>query len=100
VLPREEKDAAEREAAIRAARDEARKELGDKYELVEIGETATVGCLLQDLEVEERLDPMIDKCLKRLLFLRELKSLPTASSSAPPQPIPKPRRIPGPTRAA
>src|SRR5262245_24534288 len=100
VLPREEKDAAEREAAIRAARDEARKELGDIYELVEIGKTATVVCLLEDLEVEERLDAMIDKCLKRLLFLRGLKSLPTAVSSAPPQPIPKPQRIPGPTRAA
>jgi len=100
VLPREEKDTAEREAAIRAANDEARKELGDIYELVEIGKTATVGCLLEDLEVEERLDAMIDKCLKRLLFLRGLKSLSTASSSAPPQPIPKPQRIPGPTRAA
>ena len=95
VLPREEKDPANHEAAIRAAKDEARKELGDIYELVEIGKTATVDRLLQDLEVEERLDAMIDKCLKRLLFLRGLKSLSTASSSAPPQPIPKPQRIPG-----
>jgi len=100
VLPREEKDPAKHEAAIRAAKDEARKELGDIYELVEIGKTATVDRLLEDLEVEERLDAMIDKCLKRLLFLRGLKSLSTASSSAPPQPIPKPQRIPGPTRAA
>src|SRR5262249_23412389 len=100
VLPREEKDPDKHEAAIRAAKDEARKELGDIYELVEIGKTATVDRLLEDLEVEERLDAMIDKCLKRLLFLRGLKSLPTAVSSAPPQPIPKPQRIPGPTRAA
>jgi len=93
-------DPAKREAAIRAAEDEARKELGDIYELVEIGETATVDRLLQDLGVEERLDAMIDKCLKRLLFLRGLKSLSTAPSSASPQPIPGLRRIPGPTRAA
>jgi hypothetical protein len=95
-----ELDPAKREAAIRAAEDEARKELGEIYELVEIGETATVDRLLQDLGVEERLDAMIDKCLKRLLFLRGLKSLSTAPSSAPPQPIPRPQRIPGPTRAA
>jgi hypothetical protein len=86
----------EREAAIRAAEAQARKELGEAYELVEVGETATVERLLRDLAVEERLDAMIDKCLKRLLFLKGLQSLPTASSSAPPQP----QRIPRPTRAA
>jgi hypothetical protein len=86
----------EREAAIRAAEAQARKELGEAYELVEVGETATVERLLRDLAVEERLDAMIDKCLKRLLFLKGLQSLPTASSSAPPQP----QRIPHPTRAA
>jgi hypothetical protein len=90
----------ERKAAIRAAEAQARKELGEAYELVEIGETATVERLLRDLAVEERLDAMIDKCLKRLLFLRGLKSLPTASTSAPPQPIAEPQRIPGPTKAA
>jgi hypothetical protein len=90
----------ERKAAIRAAEAQARKELGEAYELVEVGETATVERLLRDLAVEERLDAMIDKCLKRLLFLRGFKSLPTASSSAPPRPIAEPQRIPGPTRAA
>jgi hypothetical protein len=93
--------AAEREAAVQTAEHQARKELGETYQLAEIGETATVDRLLRDLGVEERLDAIIDKCLKRLLFLRGLKSLSTASSSAPPQPIPEPqRRIPGPTRAA
>ena len=95
-----ELDTAEREAAVQTANRQARKELGEVYELAEIGETAIVNGLLRDLGVEERLDAMIDKCLKRLLFLRGLKSLSTASSSAPPQPIPKPQRIPGPTRAA
>jgi hypothetical protein len=63
---------------------------GDAYEFAELGEVATVDRLLQDLAVVERLDALIDKCLKRLLFLRGLKSLPTASSSAPPQPMAEP----------
>jgi hypothetical protein len=64
-----------REAVMQAAEDQARKDLGASYELVEIGEAATVDRLLQDLAVVERLDAMIDKCLKRLLHLRGLKSL-------------------------
>jgi hypothetical protein len=98
--PAKQIDPAEREAALRAAKDQARKELEDAYRLVEIGKTASIERLFEELEAEERLDAMIDKCLKRLLFLRGLKSLPTASSSAPPQPIPEPRRIPGATKAA
>jgi hypothetical protein len=90
----EDIDPVKREEAMRAAEDQAREELGDTYKLVEIGETATVDRLMKDLVIEERLDGMIDKCLKRLLFLRGLKSISTASSSAPQQ------RIAGPTRAA
>jgi len=95
-----QRQAAQREAAIQTAEDKAREELGEVYELAELGETANVDRLLRDLGVEDRLDAMIDKCLKRLLFLRGLKSLPTASSSAPPQPVAAQQRIPGPTRAA
>jgi hypothetical protein len=80
--------------------DEVRKELGEDFRFVEIGDTATVERLLSDLEIEERLDALIDKCLKRLLFLRGLKSLSTGSYSAPPQPSPEPQRIPGSKRAA
>jgi len=97
---RQEAEDAERKAAVETADRQARKDLGETYELAEIGEPTTVDRLLQELGVEERLDAMIDKCLKRLLFLRGLKSLATASSSAPPQPIAEPKRIPGPTRAA
>jgi hypothetical protein len=78
--------------------DQTREELGE--ELVEIGETATVDRLLEDLQVEERLDATIDKCLKRLLFLRGVKSISSAASSASPQPVPGPPRIPGPTKVA
>jgi len=78
-----EVDPAEREEAIQAAEDQARKEFGATYDLVEIGETATVDCLMNELAVQDRLDAMLDKCLKRLLFLRGLKSLSTTPSSAP-----------------
>jgi hypothetical protein len=79
----EKVDPAVREAAHRAAVDQARKELGDAYGLVEIREIASVDQLMKDLEVQDRLDAMIDKCLKRLLFLRGLKSISSASTSAP-----------------
>src|SRR5262245_17940288 len=79
---------------------QTREALGEEYELVEISETATVDRLLEDLQFEERLDASIDKCLKRLLFLRGVKSLSSAASSAPPQPVPGPPRIPGPTKVA
>jgi hypothetical protein len=74
--------AAEREAreAIDA---KARRTLGETYELVKIGKIATVGQLLSDLGVEERLDATIERCIKRLLFLRGLKSISAMPSSAP-----------------
>jgi hypothetical protein len=55
-----------------AAEAEARKEL---YPLVEIGEEATIACLMKDLAVHERLDARIEKCLKLLLLIRGVKSL-------------------------
>jgi hypothetical protein len=78
----------------RAAEAQTRKEFGVAYELVEIGETATVDRLMKDLEVLDRLDAIIDKGLKRLLFVRGLKSISAAPSSAPP------KRLSGPSKAA
>jgi hypothetical protein len=59
----------------RAAEAKARKELRDLYRLVEMGEEATVACLLSDLAIHERLDALIDRCLKRLLLIRGIKSV-------------------------
>jgi glycine/D-amino acid oxidase-like deaminating enzyme len=84
-------DPAKHEEALRAAEDQARQELGDAYELVQIGSAATFDRLEKDLAIEERLDGMIDKCIKRL---RGLKSMSTVSSPTPQQ------RVAGPTRAA
>ena len=71
-----------------AAEAKAREELGELYRLVEMGEEATVDCLMKDLAVQERLDAMIDKCLKRLLLVKGLKSMSLGPSSAPVEYLP------------
>jgi hypothetical protein len=77
---------AEREKAIQAADEIARNELGeDMYELAKMADTVTIACLMDDLAVEERLDAMIDKCIKRLLMAKGIKSISASSSSAPPK---------------
>jgi hypothetical protein len=75
------------ETAIRGAEDQTREEFGEAYELVELGEAATVECLMNDLNVQERLEAMIDKCLKRLLFVRGLKSISAPPSLPPAKPL-------------
>ena len=90
----EEAMLAERNKAIRAADDIARNELGDMYELAKMADTVTIAGLMEDLAIEERLDAAIDKCLKRLLLLKGLKSISASSSSAPPN------QITGPSEAA
>jgi hypothetical protein len=74
----EEALAARREAE-QAGEEEARDELGDRYALIE----TTIESVLEDWEVEERLDAMIDKCVKRLLMLKGVKSLLAAPPSQP-----------------
>src|SRR5262249_58809823 len=69
--------------AAKHADAQVREEFGNTFELVNLGKRATLDHLTKELAVEERLDAMIDKCLKRLLFLRGLKSLaPTQSASS------------------
>src|SRR5208282_3764466 len=82
----EKAELAERENAIRAADEIARNELGeDRYELAKMAGTVTIAGLTHDLAVEERLDAMIDKCIKRLLLAKGIKSISASSSSAPPK---------------
>jgi hypothetical protein len=80
-----ELDQATRDQAVQDGEKEARKELGQDYALVEVGESATMEGLMADLAVRDRLDAMIDRCLKRLLFLRGLKSISGASHSGEPK---------------
>src|SRR5262245_19585507 len=87
-------DPADVEAATEAAEAQARKELGENYKFVEMGDLATATQMLADLEIEERLNAMIDKRLKRLWMLQASKSLSsTASSTTLP-------RLSGPKNAA
>jgi hypothetical protein len=66
----------------RAAAAQVRKELGDTYDSVKLGKTPTFDHLLNELAVEERLDAMIDKSLKRLMHVRGVKSLVLSPSVA------------------
>jgi hypothetical protein len=78
----------------RAAEDQARKELGETYELIEAGRAATFDGLKEELETLERLDAAINRCLKQLLMVRGVKSVAAAPPSA------SPKRITGPSKAA
>ncbi len=74
--------------------EEAQTELGTVgIELVEIGHVATINCLEEELSIRERLDAMIDRCYKRLLYVRGIKSMPSSSAV----PVSQTRRL---TKAA
>jgi len=85
-----DRDPKELKAAQQAAEEQARKDLGWTYEFVEIGDIATSYRLKEDIEIRERLDAMIDKCLKRLLLVRGVKSVSPASLAVQPTLIPAP----------
>jgi hypothetical protein len=63
------------------ATERAKVELGAWLELVEIGEVATTEYLLGELDIIERINGMIDRCIKRLLMIRGAKSLSESSST-------------------
>ena len=62
----------------------ARNELGELYALVEMGEEASIDGLKDELEVQSRLEAMIDRCIKRLLLVRGLKSMSIGTTSGNP----------------
>jgi hypothetical protein len=72
----------EQQKARRNAEVQARSELGEVYTLVEIN-VATFDNLTSELDMDERIDALIDKCLKRLLMVKGLKSISCPSISAP-----------------
>jgi hypothetical protein len=69
-------------AACEESERQARKDLREAYELVEVGDMATIDDLQKILGVEEYLDSLIDKCIKRLLHVRGVKSISLAPSSS------------------
>jgi hypothetical protein len=74
-----------------AAESQARTELGKAYDLVEIGEAATIEGLVKELEVQTRLDALIERSIKRMLLARGLKSMSTWSHPTPPESLPTPQ---------
>jgi predicted DNA-binding transcriptional regulator AlpA len=74
------------EEAFRAAQKQARSELGDwDWDQFRDDDFGTIGRLMKDLELVERLDASIEKCLKRLLMVRGVKSVALAPPSEAPQ---------------
>ena len=71
-----------------------REKYGDDYKLVELGEATTFDGLRKELDIIERLDSAITRCLKQLLLVRGVKSISPAPSSA------SSKRISGPPKAA
>jgi hypothetical protein len=86
-------DVVKAEQRSRIVEEQIRNELGDYYELSNIGEPATLEGLAKELDLKERLDGMIYKCLKQLLAVRGVKSLSPASSSVSTPQISGPRKV-------
>jgi hypothetical protein len=84
-LNREEFDAARQEylAAYPLAEQQAQRELGPAWDLIKIGDVASTEYLLDELSVLDRLDGMIDRCIKRLLLVKGVKSFSLSPSTAP-----------------
>jgi hypothetical protein len=74
------------------ADEQTREEFGDIHQLIDAGEAATIDGLIRELDVIERLDGMINRCLKRLLITRGVKSLSSATSSQSTPQIAGPRK--------
>jgi hypothetical protein len=70
-------------ALRRQADQQAQTELGPALELVEAGDVVTTDHLLSELSIAERLEDMIDRCIKRLLMVRGYKSLSLSAPSSP-----------------
>lgn len=81
----EEIEAAHQEylAAYAVAEQQAQRELGPAWDLIKIGDVATTQYLLDELSVIDRLDGMIDRCVKRLLMVRGVKSLSLSPATTP-----------------
>jgi hypothetical protein len=74
-------------AQLRGEMQQTRRKMGTAaYSLATIPNVGSIESLLQELSIIDRLDGMIDRCLKRLLFVRGLKSISASSSTSPEAP--------------
>jgi hypothetical protein len=78
----------------RDAEREVKSVLGDPgLELAELGDIVTLDRLFEDLSLIDRNDGMLERCIKRLLMVRGVKSL---AESELPEPSTPPKRLPAP----
>ena len=61
--------------------EQARQELGDIRELIDIGKPATINGLMEELGIKDRLNGMINQCFKQWLMVRGIKSLPSGTAA-------------------
>ena len=87
-------DPVKHEEQMHAAEDQAQKELGEIYKLITAGDATTFDGLMKELDIQERLDAAISRCLKQLLLVRGVKSI-----SETPLSTSRPKRIAGPSKA-
>jgi len=73
-------------ARRKAADEQAKAELGDAIELVELGDVVTYEFLEKQLAIMERLEVMIARAYKKLLYVRGVKSMSFSTAAAPSQP--------------
>jgi hypothetical protein len=72
-------------ARRKAAEEQTKAELGAAIELVELGDVVTYEFLQKQLAMLERLDAMIARAYKRLLYVRGLKSMSLSAATPPSQ---------------
>jgi hypothetical protein len=70
---------------IEAARKRARDELEAAIELVELGDVVTPEHLEKGFAIRDRLDGMIIRTYKKLLYVRGIKSMSSSSGAVSPQ---------------
>jgi hypothetical protein len=79
----------EHTAQQQAEEEKIRREMGDAaFELARLSQVATTGYLMHELSIIDRIDAMIDRCLKRLLLVRGVKSISPSLSKPTPKQIP------------
>jgi hypothetical protein len=73
-------------ARRKAADEQAKAELGDAIKLVELGDVVTYEFLEKQLAIMERLEVMIARVYKKLLYVRGVKSMSFSTAAAASQP--------------
>ena len=85
IPPASEARIEELKALLNRVDKEIQTDLGAAIELVEIGDAAKIEYLEKELAIRERLDGMITRAYKKLLYVRGIKSMSSSSEAVSPQ---------------